>query len=185
MANVSAVTMAEQDRHISVITEVIAKERPRLRNFIRKRVPSEADVEDVLQDVFFKLVEANRLLMPIEYVTGWLFQLARNRITDLFRKKTPENFTDTALEDEEGELLPFADLLPSLGWRLITFWQGLGLLVLCRILFGGLGRGFHRRWNPRDNWRSLTAEEREKFRLRMRSRCAAFTDESSANKGTA
>ena len=104
------ISMTEQDRQIS---QVITEERSRLRNFIRKRVPNEADVEDILQDVFYKLVEANRLLMPIEYVTGWLFRVARNRITDAFRKKRPENFTDTAIEDETGELLELEDLLPS------------------------------------------------------------------------
>jgi len=102
--------MAEQNREIS---EVIAEERARLRNFIRRRVPNEADVEDLLQEVFYELVEANRLLMPIEYVTGWLFRVARNRITDLFRKKRPENFTDAAARDEDGELLRIEDLLPS------------------------------------------------------------------------
>jgi RNA polymerase sigma factor (sigma-70 family) len=102
--------MTEQDRRIS---EVIAEERSRLRNFIRRRVPNEADVEDLLQEVFYELVEANRLLMPIEYVTGWLFRVARNRITDLFRKKRPENFTDRAVGDEDGELLRIEDLLPS------------------------------------------------------------------------
>ncbi len=93
--------MIEQDRQIS---EVIAKERPRLRNFIRRRVPDEADVEDLLQEVFYELVEAYRLLKPIDYVTGWLFQVARNRITDLFRKKKPETFADVAIQDEDGEL---------------------------------------------------------------------------------
>jgi len=102
--------MTEQDRQIS---EVIVEERSRLRNFIRKRVPNEADVEDLLQEVFYELVEANRLLMPIEHVTGWLFRVARNRITDLFRKKRPETFSDAALEDENGELLQIEDLLPS------------------------------------------------------------------------
>ena len=102
--------MTEQDRQIS---EVIVEQRSRLRNFIRKRVPNEADVEDVLQEVFYELVEANRLLMPIEHVTGWLFRVARNRITDLFRKKRPENFSEAALEDENGELLQIEDLLPS------------------------------------------------------------------------
>ena len=102
--------MTEQDRRIS---EVIAEERPRLRNFIRKRVANDADVEDLLQEVFCELVEAHRLLTPIDYVTGWLFRVARNRITDLFRKKKPENFTDAAMEDEEGELLQLEDLLPS------------------------------------------------------------------------
>jgi RNA polymerase sigma factor (sigma-70 family) len=106
----SVVLMSEQDRRIS---EVVAKQGARLRNFIRKRVPNEADVEDLLQEVFYELVEANRLLMPIEYVTGWLFQVARNRITDLFRKKKPEAFSDAAAADEEGELLRIEDLLPS------------------------------------------------------------------------
>jgi RNA polymerase sigma factor (sigma-70 family) len=102
--------MIEQDLHIS---EVIAEEHARLRSFIRKRVPNEADVEDLLQEVFYELVEANRLLMPIDYVTGWLFRVARNRITDLFRKKRPDNFTDAAVTDEEGEVLRIEDLLPS------------------------------------------------------------------------
>ena len=106
----SMTPMAEQD---SQIAEVIAGERSRLRSFIRKRVPNEADVEDLLQEVFYELVEAHRLLMPIDYVTGWLFRVARNRITDLFRKKRPENFTDRAVRDEEGELPRIEDLLPS------------------------------------------------------------------------
>ncbi len=106
----SVATMIEQDREIA---RVIAEEWPRLHNFIRKRVPNEADAEDLLQEVFYELVEANRLLMPIEYVTGWLFRVARNRITDLFRKKRPENFTDASVMDEEGELLRIEDLLPS------------------------------------------------------------------------
>ena len=106
----SMTPMAEQD---SQIAEVIAGERSRLRSFIRKRVPNEADVEDLLQEVFYELVEAHRLLMPIDYATGWLFRVARNRITDLFRKKRPENFTDRAVRDEEGELPRIEDLLPS------------------------------------------------------------------------
>ncbi|MBZ5492539.1 MAG: sigma-70 family RNA polymerase sigma factor [Acidobacteriia bacterium] len=100
----------EQDQRIS---EVVKREGSRLRNFIRRRVADPRDVEDVLQDVFYRLVEANRLLMPIDHVTGWLFRVARNRITDLFRKKTPERFSDTAVEGEEGELLLIEDLLPS------------------------------------------------------------------------
>ena len=102
--------MIEQDRQIS---QVIAEERSRLRNFIRKRVPNEADVDDLVQEVFYELVQAHRLLMPIDYVTGWLFRVARNRITDLFRKKKPETFTDAAILDDEGELLQIEDLLPS------------------------------------------------------------------------
>ncbi len=103
-------SMTEQDRQISAI---IAEERSRLRNFIRRRVPDPRDAEDILQDVFYELVEANRLLMPIEHVTGWLFRVARNRITDLFRKKKPETFSDAPVEDEDGEVLQIEDLLPS------------------------------------------------------------------------
>src|SRR5213592_2935715 len=100
----------ERDQRIA---EVVTRERARLRNFIRRRVPDPRDAEDILQDVFYELVEANRLLMPIEHVTGWLFRVARNRITDLFRKKRPETFSDASVEDEDGELLHVEDLLPS------------------------------------------------------------------------
>jgi RNA polymerase sigma factor (sigma-70 family) len=102
--------MTEPDRQIS---EIIAEERSRLRNFIRRRVPDPSDAEDIVQEVFYELVEANRLLMPIEHVTGWLFRVARNRITDLFRKKKPKTFSDAAVEDEDGEMLQIQDLLPS------------------------------------------------------------------------
>ncbi len=102
----------EQDLQIS---KVVKREQSRLRNFIRRRVPDPRDAEDILQDVFYELVEANRLLMPIDHVTGWLFRVARNRITDLFRKKKPERFSDTAVADEEDELLQLEDLLPSPG----------------------------------------------------------------------
>lgn len=106
----SVAWMSDQDRQIS---EIVAKQRSRLRNFIRRRVPDPADAEDIVQEVFYELVEANRLLMPIEHVTAWLFRVARNRITDLFRKKKPERFSDSTVEDEEGELLRIEDLLPS------------------------------------------------------------------------
>jgi RNA polymerase sigma factor (sigma-70 family) len=102
--------MTEQERQIS---EIITQERSRLRNFILRRVPDPSDAEDIVQEVFYELVEANRLLMPIEHVTGWLFRVARNRITDLFRKKKPESFSDAAGEGEDGELLQIEDLLPS------------------------------------------------------------------------
>jgi RNA polymerase sigma factor (sigma-70 family) len=106
----SVASMMEQDREIS---EVMAEERPRLRSFIRRRVPNEADVEDILQEIFYELVQARRLLMPIDYVTGWLFGVARNRITDMFRKKRPENFSDAAGVDDDGEPMAMEDLLPS------------------------------------------------------------------------
>ena len=99
-----AVLTAEQDRRIS---ETIERERPRLRNFIRKRVADAADAEDILQDVFSELVEAYRLMKPLEEVSAWLFRVARNRIIDRFRKKKPEELT-------EEQLLTIEDLLPSL-----------------------------------------------------------------------
>ncbi|HEY1575527.1 MAG TPA: RNA polymerase sigma factor [Terracidiphilus sp.] len=104
------IAMIEQDRQIA---DVITREQPGLRRFIRRRVSNDADVEDLLQEVLFELVRAHRLLMPIEFVTGWLYRVARNRITDLFRKQKPENFSDAVRADEEGELLAVEDLLPS------------------------------------------------------------------------
>jgi RNA polymerase sigma factor (sigma-70 family) len=98
----------EQNQRIS---DVAKREYSRLLNFIRRRVPDPEDAEDILQDVFYRLVEANRLLMPIEQVTAWLFRVARNRITDVFRKKQPENFSDLPAGDDED--LQFEDLLPS------------------------------------------------------------------------
>ncbi len=102
----------EPDQRIS---EVVEREHSRLRRFIRRRVPDPRDAEDILQDVFYELVEANRLLMPIEHVTGWLFRVARNRIVDFFRKKKPESFGDTAVarDDDADDLPAFEDLLPS------------------------------------------------------------------------
>src|SRR5579884_1089313 len=100
----------EQNQRIS---EVVTREQSRLRNFIRRRVPDPGDAEDILQDVFYELVEANRLLMPIEHVTGWLFRVARNRITDLFRKKKPESISDAVVANEADEALYLEDLLPS------------------------------------------------------------------------
>jgi len=89
----------EQDRRIS---EVVAREGSRLAGFIRRRVPDPRDAEDILQEVFYELVEANRLVMPIEHLTGWLFRVARNRIIDLLRRRKPEE-----------EVSGLADLLPS------------------------------------------------------------------------
>jgi len=100
----------EQDQRIS---EVVKREQSRLRNFIRRRVPDPSDAEDILQDIFYKLVEANRLLMPIDHVTGWLFRVARNRITDLLRKKQPESLSDAAISNDEEDALTLEDLLPS------------------------------------------------------------------------
>ena len=105
----AALAMAtEQDERIS---DVVRREGPRLRAFVRRRVPDPGDVEDVLQDVFSELVEANRMLMPIEHVAGWLFRVARNRITDLFRKRRPEPLGEA--DGDDDETLRLEDLLPS------------------------------------------------------------------------
>jgi RNA polymerase sigma factor (sigma-70 family) len=100
----------EDDQRIS---EVVKQEQSRLRSFIRRRVADPRDAEDILQEVFFELVEANRLLMPIEHITGWLFRVARNRITDLFRRKRPESLSDAAIGGEDDEMVQLEDLLPS------------------------------------------------------------------------
>ena len=102
--------MSEQDQRIS---EAVAREGPRLRDFIRRRVEDRAEAEDILQEVFYEFVEANRLLMPIDHVTGWLYRVARNRIIDFFRKKRPEHFSDIAVANEDDERLELEDLLPS------------------------------------------------------------------------
>src|SRR6187399_179090 len=101
----------EPDQRIS---EVVKQEQSRLRNFIRQRVPDPRDVEDILQEVFYELVEANRLLMPIEHVTAWLFRVARNRITDLFRRKQTERTGDRPRDaTDDDEFLTIDDMLPS------------------------------------------------------------------------
>lgn len=98
----------EQDQRIS---EAVEREQTRLRNFIRKRVADEGDVEDILQDVFYELVETYRLMNPIEEVTGWLYRVARNRIIDLFRKRRPATAAPASAADEDGPR--WEDLLPS------------------------------------------------------------------------
>jgi len=95
----------EQDRRIS---ETVARERSRLRNFIRSRVPDPGDAEDILQDVFSELVEAVRMMVPLAEESGWLFRVAKNRIIDLFRKKKPEPLSESAWLSIE-ELLPSSD----------------------------------------------------------------------------
>jgi len=102
---------AEVDQRIA---DAIGHEQARLRNFIRRRVPDPADVEDVLQDVFCELVEAYQLTVPIQQVSAWLFRVARNRITDLFRKRKPEwSLDQPGVETEEGDILKLEDLLPA------------------------------------------------------------------------
>ena len=101
---------AEQNRRIS---EVIQRERRRLFLFVRKRVDNEGDAEDILQDIFCELIEAYRLMKPIEQVGSWLYRVARNRIIDLFRKRRPETLGEIALDRDADEALLLEDLLPS------------------------------------------------------------------------
>ncbi len=102
---------AQQEQRIS---EAIEREQPRLRNFIRRRVADPRDAEDILQEVFYELVEAYRMMKPIEQAGAWMFRVARNRIIDLFRKKRPETSTsEPAVLSDDGEALLWEDLLPS------------------------------------------------------------------------
>lgn len=103
--------VTDQDQRIS---EAISRDEPRLRNFIRRRVADQSEAEDILQEVFYELVEAYRMMKPVEQVTAWLFRVARNRIIDLFRRKSREGVrADSAGLSEEGEVLLWEELLPS------------------------------------------------------------------------
>jgi RNA polymerase sigma factor (sigma-70 family) len=103
--------MADQDRRLS---ETVAREEGRLRNFIRRRVPDEAGAEDILQDVFYELVEAYRLMKPIEQAGAWMFRVARNRIIDVFRKKKPEAISVMqGAGEDDADPLTLEELLPS------------------------------------------------------------------------
>jgi RNA polymerase sigma factor (sigma-70 family) len=101
-------TITEQDQ---LISEALERDQPRLRSFIRKHVTDTGEAEDILQDVFYELLEAYRLMKPIEHVTAWLFRVARNRIIDLFRSKKPSSLSNPASAEEGGDTLE--DLLPS------------------------------------------------------------------------
>jgi len=109
VASLAQMSVEEEQRN----SEALKQEQSRLFSFIRRRVPDSRDAEDILQDVFCELAEANRLLMPIEHVTAWLFRVARNRIVDLFRKKKPERLSDAVIANDDGERLQLEDLLPS------------------------------------------------------------------------
>src|SRR6266700_6934084 len=102
--------MVEQDQRIS---EAVSREQSRLRSFIRRRVADPGDAEDILQDVFYELVEAYRMMKPVEQVTAWLFRVARNRITDLFRRQGRQAARNELVSTETGEELQWEDLLPS------------------------------------------------------------------------
>jgi RNA polymerase sigma factor (sigma-70 family) len=99
-----------QNRRIS---EAIEREGRRLLRFIRKRVDDEGDAEDILQDVFYELTEAYRLMKPVEQVGAWLYRVARNRIIDRFRKRRPEGSGEVHVNAGEEDPLRLEDLLPS------------------------------------------------------------------------
>lgn len=101
-------TITEQDQ---LISEAVERDRPRLRSFIRRHVADTGEAEDILQDVFYELIEAYRMMKPVEHVTAWLFRVARNRIIDMFRRKRPDSLSAPVAEDEEGGALE--DFLPS------------------------------------------------------------------------
>ena len=101
-------TINEQDQ---LISEALERDQPRLRNFIRKHVTDTSEAEDILQDVFYELLEAYRLMKPIEHVTAWLFRVARNRMVDLFRRRKPSSLNNSVSAEEGGDTLE--DLLPS------------------------------------------------------------------------
>jgi RNA polymerase sigma factor (sigma-70 family) len=103
-------TIAEQDQ---LISEALERDEPRLRSFIRRRVTDAGEAEDILQDVFYELIESYRMMKPVERVSAWLFRVARNRITDLFRKQRPELLGDTVRVEKDGDELTLEDLLPS------------------------------------------------------------------------
>jgi RNA polymerase sigma factor (sigma-70 family) len=156
----------DQDRRIA---EVVEREQSRLHRFIRGRVADSRDAEDILQDVLSELVEANRRLMPIEHLTGWLFRVARNRIIDLFRKKREES-----LDLELEELLPSPDAGPDAEFTRVVLLDELEAAIeeLPREQrdvfiahevdgFGGGPRGMRHRWTP---------EEKARFRQRVHER---------------
>jgi RNA polymerase sigma factor (sigma-70 family) len=107
---IDGLAVSEQDR---LLHEAMERDEPKLRRFILRHVSDSGDVEDILQDVFYELVQAYRMMKPIEHVTGWLFRVARNRIVDLFRGRRTGSLSDPVAVEEDGRSLPLEDLLPS------------------------------------------------------------------------
>jgi RNA polymerase sigma factor (sigma-70 family) len=103
-------TIIEQDK---LISQAMERDEPKLRNFIRKHVADTGEAEDIVQEVFYELLEAYRLMKPVEHVTAWLFRVARNRIIDFFRKKKPESLNEPAISSDDGDTLLLEDMLPS------------------------------------------------------------------------
>jgi RNA polymerase sigma factor (sigma-70 family) len=103
-------TIIEQDR---LISDAVERDKPKLRSFIRKHIADTNEAEDILQDVFYELIEAYRLLKPVEHVTAWLYRVARNRMIDLFRRKKPSSLNAPAFADADADADTLEDLLPS------------------------------------------------------------------------
>jgi RNA polymerase sigma factor (sigma-70 family) len=122
---ISTIMPAERKRNI---TQVINDYSKRLFGFIRKRVKNEADAQDIMQDVFYQFVGNTQ---PIEQLSGWLFTVARNKITDRQRKHKPANFSDLYLEEESEDLEGFSELLldagddPEKEYLRSLFWEEL------------------------------------------------------------
>jgi RNA polymerase sigma factor (sigma-70 family) len=114
MVNLS-IPLSMSDTQNESIRQVIVKERKRLLDFIRKRVPTQEDAEDVLQDVFYELVNTYRLMKPVEQMASWLFTVARNKITDRYRKKKPDSLEDhfAIRAGDDGDRMDISDFLPS------------------------------------------------------------------------
>jgi RNA polymerase sigma factor (sigma-70 family) len=104
---------AEESRYIS---EVATRERSRLLGFIRQRIRSREDAEDILQDVLYQFLRGFDDIRSTERITSWLFTVARNRITDYYRKKKPEPFSNKSVvsREEDGAPLMLEDILPAL-----------------------------------------------------------------------
>src|ERR1700685_1361789 len=103
-------TIIEQDK---LISQAMERDEPRLRSFIRKHVTDTSEAEDIVQEVFYELLEAYRLMKPVEHVTAWLFRVARNRMIDLFRRRRPASLNEPVVSSEDGGTLSLEDLLPS------------------------------------------------------------------------
>jgi RNA polymerase sigma factor (sigma-70 family) len=106
----SSWTIIEQDE---LLSQAIERDEPRLRSFIRKNVADTTEAEDILQDVFYELLQTYRLMKPVEHVTAWLFRVARNRMIDLFRRRKPDSLNQPVSAEEDGDTLLIEDLLPS------------------------------------------------------------------------
>lgn len=106
-------SMAEQQSNVKIV-QTFSKESKRLLNFIKQRVPTNEDAEDILQDVMYEFVNTFRVMKPVEQVASWLFTVARNRITDFYRKKRPDLLDDQTFSyKDDGEALSLSDMLPA------------------------------------------------------------------------